>query len=489
VSTGPRASGRLHALAREALRDRGFEPDFPPDVQREVDALKMLRPAVAPRQGVRDLRQLPWSAIDNADTRDVDQVEVAERTEDGSVRVLIGIADVEWLVPRNSAIDRRAATNTTSVYTAAGVFPMLPDVLSTGYTSFVEGEDRLAVVIELVVGGDGEVRSSDVYRAVVRNQAQLDYDSVGAWLDGGAAPPKVARSPELQAQLRLQDEAAQALRGTRFRRGALRFENQEARAVVRGGKVVDLRVPVKTRAGELVEDFMITANVAMAEFCERHGVSRIARVVQQPRRWDRIADIARLLGDALPEQPDTAALAAFLERRRAAGPTRFQDLSVSVVKLVGGGGYLLDTPGPDAPDHFALALTDYSHSTAPNRRYADLVLQRQVKAVLAGLGAAYADGALAEIARRCTLMEDEAARVERLTRKQAAALLLAGRAGERFDAVVTGAKPDATYARIHHPAVEGRIIRGERGLDVGDPVRVRLNNVDVEKGFIDFERD
>jgi VacB/RNase II family 3'-5' exoribonuclease len=469
--------------------DHGFRPDFGPEAEAEVAALVPAANA-GPLPGLRDLRDRPWSSIDEVESRDLDQIEVAEPLPGGDTRVLVAIADVDSRVPAGSAIDDHAGWNTTSVYTGAAIFPMLPEALSTDLTSLNEGVDRPAIVVEQVVAADGSTRAHDVYRAVVHNHAKLDYDAVGAWLEGrGPAPAKVDASPELAAQLRGQDSAAQALRTLRYERGALPLETMEARAVMEGETVTGLVVKAKNRARQLIEDFMVAANVAMAAFLAQHGSAWIGRVVRTPKRWERIAALARELGDPLPDEPSAVALAGFLERQRTRDPLRYPDLSLSVVKLLGSGEYVLDRPGSSNEGHFGLAVDDYTHSTAPNRRYGDLVTQRLLKAVLARRPPAYDDAALAAIASRCTEREDEANKVERQVRKQAAALLLARRIGARFDAIVTGANVKGTWVRLLRPPVEGRVMRGEEGLDVGDRVRVRLLSTDPVRGFIDFARD
>jgi exoribonuclease-2 len=476
----------LHAAAVRALVERGFAPAPTDAARREVDALGADSDQSLP-EGARDLRALLWSSIDNAESQDLDQIEWAEPAPDGAVRVLVGIADVDALVPQGSAVDADAAQSATSVYAGAEVFPMLPLALSADRTSLLEGRDRLALVVELLVGADGAVARHEAYRALVRNRAKLAYDVVGPWLEGGLLPESVARVPGLDAQLRLQHDAAQRLGGERLRAGALDFETIEARPVTRQGAVVGLAVVHKNAARELIEDFMIAANIALARFLEAHGSSGIRRVVREPERWSRIVEIAARFGDTLPDAPDSRALAAFLARRRAADPLRFPDLSLSIVKLMGPGEYALDRPGLDPGGHFGLAAEDYSHATAPNRRYADLVTQRLVKAVLAGRPQPYTDDALAAIAAHCTEREDAARAVERTIRKTAAALLLSARLGETFDAIVTGAARKGTFVRLLDPPAEGRVVRGDAGMDVGEQVRVRLLSVDPAKGYVDFE--
>jgi VacB/RNase II family 3'-5' exoribonuclease len=476
----------LSAVAHQSLLDNGFHPDEDPAVAREVAHLHAA--ATAPN-GVRDLRSLLWSSIDNDSSKDLDQLEVAEELPDKGIVLRIGIADVDALVPKGSAIDAHAFANATSVYTGVHVYPMLPEELSTGLTSLNEGADRLVLVIEIELGPDGVVRRHDVYRAIAANRAKLAYESVGAWLEGrGPEPQKSVANDALEAQLWMQDRAASLLKQVREQAGALDFDTIEATPVAKDGKIESLAVTRKNRARDLIEDFMIAANVAIARILAERNRSAIRRVVRVPRRWDRIAVIAKQYGVTLPVTPDPKALSAFLGARRAADPLRFPDLSLSIVKLLGPGEYVLDKPGPsDDLPHFGLAAKDYTHATAPNRRYADLVTQRLVKAALANAPAPYTDEELAAIAKQCTEREDAANRVERVTRKSAAAILLAHRIGSVFDAIVTGVNKDGTYVRLLSPPAEGRVMKGERGMDVGERVRVKLVHTDPRRGFIDFE--
>ena len=471
------------------MRDRGLEPDFPPAAMAEAERLAPASPGGDP--SIRDLRDLLWSSIDNDDSRDLDQIEVAEALPGEAVKVLVAIADVDALVKNGSAIDAHARTNTTSVYTAARIFAMLPERLSTGLTSLNDGEDRLAIVIEMTVAADGSIAGSDVYPAQVRNRAQLAYDAVAAWLEGeGPMPPRMAQVAGIDAQVKLQDQAAQRLRRLRHEQGALDLETLESRAVLVDGKVTDLKEERPNRAKQLIEDFMIAANGVTARFLDAHGLPSIRRVVRTPARWPRIVELAAGLGEKLPADPDSQALNEFLERRHKEAPDRFPDLSLAVVKLLGRGEYVLDPPGGDPPGHFGLAVKDYTHATAPNRRYPDLLTQRLVKAAFARRPAPYSDDELNQLALHCTAQEDAAEKVERQVRKSAAALLLETRVGQSFDTIVTGASDKGTWVRTtSHPFVEGRLERGFRGLDVGDRVRVRLVSTDVERGFIDFERE
>ena len=475
----------LGNLARQVMIDRGFEPDFPADAIRQVAALS----GPAADGAVRDLRALAWASIDNDDSRDLDQLTVAEELPGGAVRVLVAIAEVDSTVGKGSPVDRHARRNTTSVYTAARIFPMLPEKLSTDLTSLAAHEERLAVIIEFVVNDAGSIGSSDVYRARVRNQAKLAYGSVGAWLAGeGPMPPAMAAAQGVDVQIRLQDRVAQTLAQRRHEHGALDLEVLEPRAVMSDGEVVDLRQQQRNRATQLIEDFMIAANGVTARYLQAKGFPTLRRVVRSPERWDRLRSFAAGFGDALPGTPDAKALADFLVRRRTADPLRFPDLSLSVVKLLGRGEYVVQLPGGPAAGHFGLAVSDYVHSTAPNRRFPDLVTQRLVKAALNGGRSPYDDDELAALATHCTEKEDAANRVERQVRKSAAALLLGSRIGERFDAIVTGASEKGTWVRVLQPPVEGKLIHGHDGLDVGDRVGVRLVSVNVERGFIDFDR-
>jgi exoribonuclease-2 len=488
--THPDTQIDLRAAAREVMIENGFKPDFPPAVQLEIATLDDEDVGAATRRVPKDLRALLWSSIDNRESRDLDQIEYAERLPNGVIRLLVGIADVDALVPKGSAIDLHAAENTTSVYTGVAVFPMLPDRLSTDLTSLNEGEDRLAIVIDLDIVEDGSIIREDAYRALVRNHAKLAYESVGAWLAGeGKLPPKALKIQGLEEQLALHGELARRLAGFRQRAGAIAVETVEARTVMSHGKVIDIAVTPRNPARDLIENFMVATNGAMARILERKKVPSIRRVVREPRRWDRIVALAAEIGEVLPEKPDGVALAEFLARRRAAEPQQFGDLSLTVVKLLGPGEYVLERrfTRRDAGDHFGLAATEYAHSTAPNRRFPDLVTQRLLKDSDDDGGAPYTDDELTAIARHCTLQEDSARKVERTMRKKAAAVLMAERVGDSFVAVVTGASNKGTYVRVIRPPVEGRVVRGEKGLDVGDTVRVTLVRVDAERGFVDFE--
>lgn len=460
----------LVAIARDVAEREGFVVGFP-----ETEAT---RPEAD--EGLVDERALRWSSVDNRESTDLDQIEVAEALPDGVIRVRIGIADVDAYVPRGSALDRHAAANTTSLYAGIATFPMLPDELSSGDTSLLEGGERRAVVTVIDVAPDGAIVRTNIHRALVKNHAKLVYDDVGVWLEKPETMP-----PSWREQLHLQDEAAQRLRRRRIEHGALELETVEARPVTKDGEVVDLKVTRKSRARELIEDLMIAANGATARWLEERRFASIRRVVREPRRWDRIVDLAATHGVVLPPAPDPVALSKFLEARRAADPATFGDVSLSVVKLLGPGEYVV--ADPDSPEgHFGLAVDDYAHSTAPNRRYGDLVTQRLLKAAARGERPPYTAAELRAVCERCTEREDHARKFERTMRKVSAALLLSHRLGDVFEGIVTGASAKATFVRTFEPIAEGRIVEGEAGLDVGDHVQVRLVATEPRRGFIDF---
>ena len=477
----------LRARAHQAMLEAGFHPDFPPEIFREIQALKPPAPKIS--GAVRDLRSLLWSSIDNDSSRDLDQVEYAEQLPDGTTRLLVGIADVDSSVPKGSATDLHAASETTSVYTGVATFPMLPEALSTDLTSLRDAQERLSIIIELRVTDSGDVTCHDAYPAWLRNRAKLAYSSTGAWLEGhGPIPPAVAAVPGMEAQLRLQLETSKHLRALRQSHGALTFDSVEATPVVQNGEVKDLAVREHTVAEDIIESFMVTANVAMAQFLRERNCLSLRRIVRTPKRWDGIQLIAAKFGVKLPDAPDPRALSDFLTQRKTADPEHFPDLSLSVVKLLGPGEYIVETPGTEHEGHFGLAVQDYTHSTAPNRRFADLITQRLLKASAAGVSAPYSQTELTAIAAHCTEREDAARKVERLMRKVAAANLLSHRIGESFDGIVTGASPKGTYVRLLTLPAEGLVIHGAQGLNVGDKTRVKLVSLDVAKGFIDFER-
>lgn len=466
--------------------ERGLEPDFSAEVEKQLAGINA--PAHENDPSIKDLRKLLWCSIDNDDSKDLDQLTVAEDLGGGNIRAMVAVADVDALVKKATPIDDHARQNTTSVYTASRIFPMLPEKLSTNLTSLNDDQERIALVIDMTVSSDGSVTKSDVYRALVHNKAQLAYNAVAAWLDGGATPEKISKVNGLAENLKMQDSVADKMRELRHEHGALDLETIEARPVMKDGQVVDLQQDKRNNARMLIEDFMIAANGATARFLEARKLPSLRRVVRSPERWDRIEAIAAEVGDSLPPDPDPVALSEFLVRRRKADPMRFPDLSLAIVKAMGAGEYVVEMPGETPIGHFGLAVRDYSHSTAPNRRFPDLITHRLVKSALQNVTPAYTHDELAELAEHCTKQEDAANKVERKVRKSAAACLLQNRIGERFDGIVTGAGAKGTWARVFHPPVEGKIVHGFDGLDIGERVHLKLVDVNVDAGFIDFVR-
>ncbi len=476
----------LKARARRAMVESGFHPDFSPEVMREVQVAK---PVQISNPEPRDLRSLLWSSIDNDQSRDLDQIEYVEPLEGGAIRLMVGIADVDGSVPAGSATDRHAASESTSVYTGVETFPMLPPELSTDKTSLLGGQERLAMIVEVRVLSSGEAQFESIYSARTLNRSKLAYSSTGAWLEGtGSMPPAIATVSGMEAQLQLQQQVSQRLRDFRKQHGALTFDSPEATPVLENGEVKDLSLRKHNAAEDIIESFMVAANVAIAMCLRQQQRPCIRRVVKTPRRWERIRAIALQYGTTLPEQPDPRALSDFLAARQSADALHFPDLSLSIVKLLGPGEYIVETPGQEQQGHFGLAVMDYTHSTAPNRRYADLVTQRLLKSVARGQGSPYTEAELGAIATHCTDREEAARKLERFMRKVIAASLLSGRIGETFDGIVTGASPKGTYVRLLGFPAEGRLVSGTQGIDVGDRLRVRLSGMNVDKGFIDFDK-
>ncbi len=477
----------LQRIARRVMTERGLLPDFSPAALQQLAGIKT--PATVDGGKVRDMTNLLWASIDNDDSRDLDQLTVAEAMPGDMTKILVAIADVDSLVKAGTAIDQHARHNTTSVYTAAEIFPMLPENLSTNLTSLNVHEDRLSVVIEMVIGADGSLHDSDIYRARVRNQAQLAYNGVASWLEGsGSVPEAVNAVKGLEENLRLQDRVAQSLKNLRHTHGALSFETVEAKPVFDGDSIRELAVEEKNRAKDIIEDFMIAANGATARYLAARRFPSLRRVVRTPKRWERIVAIAKEHEFILPDVPDSKALEAFLTKQKAADPVKFPDLSLSVIKLMGPGEYVAELPGETAPGHFGLAVKDYTHSTAPNRRYPDLITQRLLKAAIESKPVPYGIDELEALAAHCTEEEDAANKVERQVTKSAAAMLLESSIGEQFDAIVTGSGPKGTWVRLFRPPVEGRLEQATGNIDVGHRVHVQLVHVDVERGFIDFNR-
>jgi ribonuclease R len=475
----------LEKIAHKAMIERDLLPDFSTAAIAELKGI--MAPATMSEGPLCDLRHLIWASIDNDDSLDLDQLTVAEELPGNKAKILVSVADVDSLVKDGSAIDAHARHNTTSVYTAAMIFPMLPEKLSTDLTSLNFNDDRLSVVVEMVIGPDGALQNSDIYPARVHNHAKLTYNSVADWLEGnGPMPEALAAVKGLDENLRLQDKTAHAMKNFRQIHGALSLETIEARPIFDGDQIRDLEVEKRNRAKEIIEDFMIAANGVTARYLTSKKFPSIRRVVRTPKRWERIVELAGEHGTMLPDEPNSKALDEFLVQQKAADPLRFPDLSLAVIKLLGSGEYVAEIPGDPAPGHFGLAVKDYAHSTAPNRRYPDLITQRLLKAAIAGRTAPYTYDQLGELAQHFTTQEDAANKVERQVGKSAAALLLQSKIGQQFDAIVTGASEKGTWARLLTIPVEGKVEQGFEGLDVGNPVRVQLISVNVERGFIDF---
>jgi exoribonuclease-2 len=473
----------LDEMARFLMREKYLQPDFSDEELQQAGAMSE---TVESDTSARDLRALDWLSIDNDDSRDLDQISVAEDLGEGRVRVLVAIADVDARVSKESPIDLRARFNTTTIYTVAQTFPMLPERLCYELTSLGEGRDRAAVVVAFEVTAEGALEKPEIFRAVVRNRAKLTYNGVTAWLEGKSAPETITGRPEMQAQLRLQDAVAQRLRVHREERGALDLETVDARPILRNGSIVDLKDEPQNRAQELIEDLMIAVNGVTAQFLEQQGIPTLRRIVREPLHWRGIVRVAAGFDHNLPSEPDSRALSAFLRERRQADPLRFPDLSLLIIKLMGPGEYVLHRPGATAAGHFGLAVQDYSHSTAPNRRYPDMVTQRLLKATLEGTLSPYPEAELAELAEHCTFKEDMADRVERRIRRTAAAMMLTRSVGDWFKGIVTAVTPKGVYVRILRPPVEGMIGARKRKIEVGDRVTVRLTEVDIDRGYLSF---
>jgi ribonuclease R len=477
----------LQNIAQRVMFERGLLPNF--STQELAELGRIQTPAAVNGEPTRDLRGLLWASIDNDDSLDLDQVTVAEAMPGDKVKILVSVADVDALVKNGSAINEHARHNTTSVYTAAMIFPMLPEKLSTNLTSLNFNEDRLSIVVEMVIGADGSLQDSDVYQARVRNHAKLAYNSVASWFEGrGPVPEAVTAVNGLDENLRMQDRVAQQMKNLRHVHGALSLETIEAKPVFDGDQIRSLEIEEKSRAKELIEDFMIAANGVTARYLSAKKSPSIRRVVRTPKRWERIVEIAADHKFKLPELPNSKALEEFLIKQKTADPLRFPDLSLAVIKLLGAGEYVAELPDGNVAGHFGLAVKDYAHSTAPNRRFSDLLTQRLLKATLEGKPVPYSKDELDVLAAHCTEAEDAANKVERQVGKSAAALLLESRIGEQFDAIVTGASDKGTWVRLIEMPVEGKVVQGFEGIDVGNRIRVQLMSVDVDKGFIDFRK-
>ena len=478
--------GSLEDIAQSAALKYGFNPFFDQAVERELKKIKA--PLLNKKSKIKDLRDLLWSSIDNIDSLDLDQLEYCEMRPNQEIHVKIAIADVEHFVRKGDAIDRHASQNATSLYTGLHTFPMLPSELSYDLTSLLPDEDRLAIVVEYNVKKDGQIKHGAVYRAWVRNKAKLVYENVGQWLQEEDQTREYSwLTEELKPQLRLQHTVALRLKAWRQAQGMLEFESIEPKPVIVEGKIVDLIGRQSTEAHEIIEEFMVSANQTIINFLVSHDASTIQRIVRTPERWGRIVEIAAELDFKLPLDPNALALREFLADRYQKSPQTFADLSLAIIKLIGRGEYEMVPAGKKSQGHFGLATGYYTHSTAPNRRYVDLIIQRLVKAILQESPVPYTRRELIEYAAWCTERDGAAKKLERFMRKVAAAILLQNKAGQEFEGIITGALPKGLFVRLYHPPAEGMIVKGGQGLDVGEKVLVRVLSTDPLKGFIDFQ--
>ena len=477
----------LQRIARRAMIDRGFEPDFPSTVLDELKGINA--PAIYKQASAKDLRKLLWCSIDNEDSRDLDQLSYGEQLPGNKAKILVAIADVDALINSQSTIDLHAGKNTSSIYTIAQVFPMLPEKLSTDLSSLGFNAERCAIVVEMIVGEDGTVQQSDVYCATVCNRAKLDYNKVGAWLEGnGPIPQGIAKIEGLAENIKLQDKVAQKMRELRYEHGALDFQTIESRPVFDGDNLAEMKGQLKNRAKNMIEDFMIACNSVTAQFLATKNFPSLRRVVRTPKRWDRIIALAAEHGFKLSQEPDPKSLSDCMKYVKQNLPDHYTDMSFSILKLMGGGEYVMEMPGSEPQGHFGLAVKNYAHSTAPNRRYSDLITHRLLKSSMLSSQIPYSKEQLEIIAKNCTVKEDNAKKVERQVEKSAHAMLMESRIGEVFDAMVSGAADKGTWIRLFNPHLEGKLTKGFNGLEVGYKLKVKLIEVDVESGFIDFEK-
>ena len=474
-------------IATNAMVERGLEPEFSPAVLKQLDKINLPGQDLDPN--IFDLTDLLWCSLDNDDSRDLDQLTVAEELHNGLIKIFVAIADVDSVVKKDTPIDEHAKMNAASIYTSARIFPMLPEKLSTDLTSLNPDEDRLAIVVEMVIDKEGYVTAPQVYRARVRNKAKLAYDAISDWIDGKIPPPEaLGKVKGMAEQLQIQDKTAQIIRKRRRAQGSLELEIFEPKAIFDGERVVGIAQQVQNRGRQLIEEFMIATNECTAKFLAAQGHSSLRRVVRSPEKWMRIVEEAKKYGESLPAQPNSKALSLFLARQHKADPVRFPDLSLVIVKLMGSGEYVVERPNAEPVGHFGLAVRDYTHSTAPNRRYPDLITLRMIKSALQQKNPAYGNDELELLAEHCSNQEDAARKVERRVRKSEAALVLSTHINQTFDAIVTGKSITATWVRIFDIPVEGLLSDGVDDLEVGRKIRVRLISTNVEKGFIDFCR-
>ncbi len=473
----------LEELGCQVMREKGLSCQFS---KAALDQLAQIQGAASPTAQHVDLRSFLWCSIDNDTSRDLDQLTYAEK-EDAIFSLWIAVADVDALVNKNTPLDQAARINTTSVYTPTKIFPMLPEKLSTNLTSLNEGEDRLALVVKIQIDPSGTVLNSSLFLALVRNYAKLTYHSVGPWLaETGVIPEKVKTVAGLEKVLRTQHQITQILKQKRQESGSLTLHSADAEIRLDLNNHLVAEKESQSFANQLIEEFMIAANRATAEYLKKAKIPYLRRVVRTPKYWDRIVDLAQGYGETLPKEPDSKALNAFLKKRLEEDPETFPDLSLTVIKLLGRGEYIVEHSDEKPTGHFALAVPDYTHATAPNRRFPDLIAQRQYKAVIRGERSPYSFEELKDLAAHCTQQEDAATKVERRLNKSAAALLLSPQIGKFFKGIITGANVKGTWVRIFEPAVEGKIVQGYQGLKVGDKVTVQLQSIDIANGFINF---
>ena len=475
----------LSRIAVIVMKEKGLEPDFSKEIHDQLSEINS--PGIDDDPKIQDLTHLLWCSLDNDDSRDLDQLTTCTEISNGSYKIFIAIADVDVLIKKNTPIDEHAQLNTASVYTSARIFPMLPEKLSTNLTSLNFNEPRLALVTEIVIGSTGDVQGSTIYRAKVLNKAKLAYDAVSDWIIGNSPVPLAISSvPGMDLQITNQDQIAQKLRAKRHEAGSLQLEIFQPKAIFEGERIIGIAEQEHNRGRQLIEEFMIATNESTAHFLQKKGIPSLRRIVRSPDRWLRIVELAKQYGEALPNDPDSKALSEFLAKRHLADPLRFPDLSLIVVKLMGPGEYVLERPGADPIGHFGLAVQDYMHSTAPNRRYPDLITLRMLKHAIANQPSPYDNQELYSLAVHCTTQEDAIRKVERRVRKSEAALFLEPYIGKDFDGVITGITPNYGWVRIFNPPAEGMLLKLPRDAAIGNKLRVKLVSTDVELGHINF---
>ena len=474
----------LTILADQVMKERGLLFEFSQEVLTQANETNNPAPL---SENYVDLRSLLWCSIDNDDSQDLDQLTYGEKKDKNKHTLWIAIADVTELISKGSPVDIHAQTNTTSVYTPGKIFTMIPEKFSYNLTSLNENEDRVAMVVKIEINENGEIESSSIFQAIVHNYAKLTYNSIGDWLEGKISlPEKVKKIDGLEKVLKTQNEAAQILRKRRHELGSLTLHSSEARVKIKSEDQITIKISPHNLAHQLIEEFMIATNQCMVQHFNDAKIASLRRVVRVPKNWPRIVEVANSFGEQLPEQPNSKALDEFLVKRLKADPDTFPDLSLTIIKLLGRGEYIVENDKDKPVGHFGLAVSNYTHSTAPNRRFPDVITQRQYKAFLRKEKAPYSLEELYHLAKFCTQQEDAATKVERQVNKSAAALVLSPRIGENFKGIITGINDQGIWVRIFEPAVEGKIVKTFEKLHVGDKVTVELKYVNVKKGFIDF---